>query len=241
MPPNIGSDQYRTFIVGQLSPAARAVEQAAKPSITISRLTGAGGHTVAGKLAEYLQANSPAHAPWTVFDRNLMEKVLEDHHLSKELAKFEHERHKPFIHDALEEILGLHPSSWTIVQHTAETIWKLTRLGNVILVGLGANLVTASLKHVFHVRLVASQERCVQRVQELQHLDSKAALAYVKEQDTGRRRYVKDHFHKDDDDPLLYDLVINTDRITYDDAARLIGDTVMHRFKLARPPVPALA
>jgi len=231
---NIGHEQCLTFINCQLAPATSATVPAIKPAITISRMTGAGGRTVAGKVAEYLQPRAPAPCPWTVFDRDLMDKVMEDHHLSKSVAKFIPEGHKPFIRDALEEILGLHPSAWTMVQHTAETIWKLANMGFVILVGRGANVVTASLKNAFHVRLVGSQERCSQRVQEIYRLEAKTALEFIRTHDAGRKRYVKEHYHKEIDDPLLYDLMINTDRITYDDAARMIGDAVIQRFKLAR-------
>ena len=58
---NIDLEQCRTFIDCQLSPGMRSSgDRAIKPAITISRLTGAGGHTVAGKLAEYLAGKRPA-------------------------------------------------------------------------------------------------------------------------------------------------------------------------------------
>lgn len=48
----------------------------------ISRQTGSGSTRIANKLADYLQAFTPADArPWTVFDKNLITKVLEDHQL----------------------------------------------------------------------------------------------------------------------------------------------------------------
>lgn len=236
---NIGYERCLSFINCQLQPGP-PVEPAIKPAVTISRQTGAGGRTVAGKLADYLQTRVPAQCTWTVFDKNLMSKVLEDHHLSQQVAKYEPESHKPFIRDALEELLGLHPSTWTIVHQTAETIWRLASMGNVILVGRGANVVTASLKNAFHVRLVGSVERRITRVQEVYRLDAKAAAEFVKVEDKGRVHYLKEHYHRDIDDPMLYDLIVNTDRCGYDEAARMIGEAVIHRFKLARQePVPA--
>jgi hypothetical protein len=38
----------------------------------------------------------------------------------------------------VEEVLGLHPSGWTLVQHTTKTILRLAGLGHTILVGRGA-------------------------------------------------------------------------------------------------------
>ena len=50
-------------------------------AVTLSRQTGCGAFVVAEKLAHYLQEHSKSGSPWTVFDRNLMDKVLEDHNL----------------------------------------------------------------------------------------------------------------------------------------------------------------
>jgi cytidylate kinase len=197
-------------------------------------MTGAGGHTIASKLADYLQTRAPADCHWTVFDRNLMEKVLDDHHLSKRTAEFIPENHKSMLRDTVEELLGLHPSSWTLVQQTAETILHLAEMGYVILVGRGANVITSKLANVFRVRLAGSLEKRTERVQQVYDLDRPHALEFIQKQDKGRRRYLKEHFGKEIDDPLLYDLIINTDGLGYDDAARLIGDEVIHRFHLDR-------
>ena len=51
----------------------------------------------------------------------------------------------------VEEVLGLHPSGWTLVQHATQTILRLAGLGRAILVGRGANIITARLPNVFHV------------------------------------------------------------------------------------------
>jgi cytidylate kinase len=44
--------------------------------------------------------------------------------------------------------------------------------------------------------------------------------------DQGRKRYVTKYYEKDIDDPLLYHLVINTDRVSYPEAARVIADAM---------------
>ncbi len=232
---NIGFERCRSFINCQLRPGMRGGgDSLVKPTITISRMTGSGGRTVATTLAEYLQTKVPGHAPWTVFDRKLVERALEDHHLSKRIAEFMPENHKFMLTDIFEELLGLHPSSWTLVHQTAETILHLAQLGYVILVGRGANVVTRKLENVFHVRLVGSVEKRTERVQQVYDLDRGTALEFIHREDKGRRRYLKEHFDEDIDDPLLYHLVINTDRIGYKDAARLIGDEVIRRFQLDR-------
>ena len=121
------------------------------------------------------------------------------------------------------------------MEETAETILRLAHLGNVILVGRGASIVTRKLENAFHVRLVGELENRVARIQQLYNFDRRQALEFIHRQDKGRRRYLKEHYDRDIDDPVLYDLVINTDRVRYEDATRLIGDAVIHRFHLDCP------
>jgi hypothetical protein len=157
-----------------------------------------------------------------VFDRNLVEKVLEDHNLPARLAKFMPEDRVSEITDTMDELFGLHPPSWVLVRKTSETILHLAELGHVILIGRGSNIITAKLPHVFHVRLVGSLETRVKHLQQLNKLSLKQAQQLANREDLARRRYVKQFFGKDIDDPLLYHLVINTDLISVDDASRMI-------------------
>ncbi len=55
------------------------------------------------------------------------------------------------------------------------------------------------------------------------------ALARITQEDRGRKRYLRKYFDADPDDPLLYNLIINTDEVPYQEAARIIGDAVLHR------------
>ena len=204
-----------------------------KPAITISRQCGSGGRSVASQLAEYLEPHAPFGCHWTIFDRNLIRKVLEDHWVSARLAEFLPESSKSLLAELLVKLRGKHPSASDIVVQTVETIWQLAAGGYVILVGRAGNVITAKLPNVFHVRLVASLEKRIERVEEVYDFDRFAALEYIKSQDAAKRQYLKEYFGQDIDNPELYHLVVNTDRIAYDDAARLIGDAVINWLKLA--------
>jgi hypothetical protein len=229
-----GLERCRTFINTQLQPHGHAVT-AAEPglrwrAVTISRQTGSGAHTVGETLATLLQPHTSKDArPWTVFDRNLVEKVLEDHHLPQRLARFIPEDKASAITETVDELLGLHPPSWTLIRQFTDTILRLVELGNVILIGRGSVVVTGEAKDVFHVRLVGSLEKRVARIQETNHLDKAAALDLIRREDRGRERYLKKHFKADIDDPLLYHMVINTDLVPYDEAARIIADAMVKR------------
>ncbi|HZD79216.1 MAG TPA: cytidylate kinase-like family protein [Actinomycetota bacterium] len=207
------------------------------PVVTISRQTGAGAHVVADELLDLLIARAPKGSPtWTVFDRNLVDEVLRHHDLPARLATFMREDRVSHVADAMEELFGLHPRASTLVKRTADTILHLAEIGNVILIGRGANLITARLDWAFHVRLVGSAGKRIAYLQGRLHMDPGAAAQYLRAQDLGRQRYVKEYYGRDIDDPLQYDLVINTDGIPYREAARIIADATSLLGSSPEPP-----
>ena len=197
--------------------------------ITISRQAGAGGITVGEKLVAYLEKHDQeVFCPWTLFDRNLISAVLNEHNLPQEFAKFMPEDKVSEVQDMMEELFGLHPSEWAFVHKTTQTILHLAQMGNVILVGRGASVITRKfLSTGFHVRLIGSLPMRIRHIQDYYHLKQDDAINLIKKEDGGRKRYLNQNFDKDINDPLLYDLIINTDFISYDDAAQIIGDHVL--------------
>ena len=234
-------ERCRAFINCQIQPdegkpVATIAPTPAHLAVTLSRQTGVGGHAVAENLASWLDARVPGEGrQWTVFDRNLVERVLEDHHLPAKLAHFMTEARRSAIEDMVEELLGLHPSSWTLAQQTTETILKLAELGHVVVVGRGANRVAAKLPHVFHVRLIGSEERRVEHVSHQLKLSAKAARAFIEREDQSKRRYLRKLFKADIDDPMAYHLILNMDSIEPKAAAEVIGHAVLTWAKLSAP------
>ena len=196
--------------------------------ITISRQSGCGAHVFSEELAAYLQAIRPAGAPpWTVFDRTLVEAVLQDQHLPASLARFMPEDKVSWLNDIIEDLCSLHPPMETLVRRTSETILRLAALGGIIVVGRGANVITAKLPGALHVRLIGSLEMRTAQIEHYDGLSRKDALQRVKQEDAGRRRYLKRYFGKDIDDPLLYNIVINTDSVAPREAARMVGSLAL--------------
>lgn len=216
-------ERCQAYLLAQSS-IPKAEKGTARGAITISRQTGAGAITIAQLLADYLQKRKPENGPWGIFDRNLINHVLEDHLLPKRLEAFMPEDATSHIRDAVEEILGLHPSSWSLLQHTSETILKLAQRGNTIIVGRGSQIITANLKNVLHVRLVAPLEQRINHVREYYHLSAEQSEKFVLRWDRAHKRYLKQNFGVKIDDPLQHHLTINTGQFTYPEVARVIGD-----------------
>jgi cytidylate kinase len=226
---NASLDRCYSFINSQTTPAANpAVPAGIRRAVTISRQAGCGAVHVAEKLANYLQRHAPVPGVnWTVFDRELMDKVLADHNLPKYLAQFLPEDRASQIEDTLADIFGVHPPTQTVVKQTAETLLQLAELGNAILIGRAGNIVTAKLPNILHVRLVASLEDRIERICRDDHKSPAEARQFCLEEELARTRYVKTYFHADINDALLYHLVINTSLVGCNNAARMIGDAVL--------------
>lgn len=226
MSAQISFENCLAFLNWQWSGAARQTAAEAperRTAITISRQAGAGGHTIAEKLALRLQACAPKGSPpWTVFDRNLVKQVLEDHHLPARLAQHLPEDRTSRVEDIIDDLFGMKPPTWELIEQSAETILRLASLGNVILIGRGANVVAARLPNVLHVRLVAPLEQRITQMQALRGLTRKAAAVVARREDRGRARYLRKYFKADTDDPLLYHLVLNTGLVSHDEAVDLI-------------------
>lgn len=219
-------NRCQAFLDAQLRPGLPAdslTETITLRAITISRQAGCGAAMVAERLAQLLKTRDKSiAAPWTVFDRNLIEQVLKDHNLPVRFAKYLPEDRVSEIQDVMDELFGLHPSTWTVVEHTAETILRLTQLGNVILIGRGANLITARLPGVFHVRLVAPLAERIEHAHRFYNMTPNEACEFIHREDKGRARYLKKYFEADAEDPLHYHLVINTSLVSFEAAAGLI-------------------
>ena len=54
-----------------------------------------------------------------------------------------------YISGDVDVLLGIHPSQWTLLRKMTESILQLARMGKVIIVGRGANIITAKQKIFF--------------------------------------------------------------------------------------------
>jgi len=180
---------------------------------------------IAGQVAQILQkTESTWRDAWEVFDQQLFEVTLQGQHWPKKLAEKITEEKRFFIDELMDDLFSLRPPSWVLIPQVAETTLRLAVSGHVILVGHGATIVTAKLPNVFHVRLTGTLSGRIERTQKLRGLTPAAAAKFIRMEDRKRKKFLKTHFHARLDNELLYDLVVNTDRITDADAAAIIAE-----------------
>jgi cytidylate kinase len=213
-------------------PQSGAVRPAAefRPFITLGRETGAGATTTGLALVPLLdQALKEPGQGWVFLDKNLLAHALATHDLPERLAQHLPEDKVSEIKAVVGELVGLHPSLWELEHKVAEAILQLAHVGRVIIAGRAAYLITRSLPGGFHVKLAASAEVRVERMMRLLNCEAAAAAAHLRKTDRARRRFVRTRFGRDPDDAHLYDLVINTDRMTPGAVARIILEGLRSR------------
>jgi len=242
--PNLSAaDRAKAYLASQRrtsqNPEAAPRRTLPGPAITISRQSGTGAFHLAERTAEIMRAVEPGDAvPWTVFDRELIDRTLKEHNLPKALAEFLPEDHRSTLRDLVDEWLGVVPPPWEIVPKISETVLHLAYAGHVILLGRGSSLITARMPNVFRVRLVGSPARRAERLLAQTNLTREAALGFLDAEDQARARYVRAHFQADINDCLLYHLVINTDALPAEEVAQLIAGAAKRRFQGAAADRP---
>ncbi|MFO7525586.1 MAG: cytidylate kinase-like family protein [Ignavibacteriaceae bacterium] len=201
------------------------------PCIAVSREPGAGANTVCQKVLDVLQAKTKEpEENWAYFNRKLLEKVLEDGNLPKIVSEYLSEGKYSYFNDAVSELLGIRPSDWTILQKTTETVLQLGRMGKVIIVGRASVIITSKLTNAFHLRLIAPLENRIEHTMKKRGISKLESIKLLEKETEARKKFVRSYFHREIDDPSLYNLILNTGKFTYDEAAEIIANTVIKKF-----------
>jgi cytidylate kinase len=93
---------------------------------------------------------------------------------------------------------------------------------NAVIVGRGGHVELRDQTDVLNVRIIAHFETRIARIIQENGMERTEAARMLKQSDKERCKYVKHFFLVDCSDPELYDIVINTSKISPDAAARLI-------------------
>ena len=170
------------------------------PVIAMTREMGSLGKDVALGLAEALDLAIVHHE---VVEHHLADKV----HLSASA-----------VHRFLEGGSGILERwkvrrRWTAL-YTAEEICELAASGNVVIRGWGATHVLRPVPHVVCARVCAPLDfRTRVLMQRLGIDDESAARKEIERNDAAHARSILQLFGADWQDPVLYDLVLNTERV----------------------------
>lgn len=199
--------------------------------ITVSREVGAGGSDVARLLGERLG--------WSVLDRDMIPLVAARLSLDEGAVERMDEQPARWAHrlgEAMRMVvppeagvipdIGIIPNPDAVANAARAVILEAAQRPPLIIVGHGAQCLFRDRPGTLHVRLVAPISARIQRLQGRFGWDATHAVAEAKRFDADRRAYTERHYKRDWSDPLLYDIQINTGRITIEQAVRMVQSLV---------------
>jgi len=192
--------------------------------VSVSRQPWAGGDEVAERVAGWLD--------YGLFGLEALRELARDPGLRDRLvADLE-----PATRAAVEARAGLlfddpDPAE---VREVAGVVAALGERGMAVVVGRGAISVLPR-ERTLRVLVVAPREERARRLAAAQGLSPEAAAAQLESEDGERLAFLRDRLGLAGDDPALYDLVLNTERLAPDAAAALVVEAVRRRFPPGAP------
>ena len=200
--------------------------------VCISRVTGSGGEDVGRLVAAKLNV-----------------RYLDDEIIAQAAAKggvspadvADAERRKSLLSRVLTElgsghaaeawaVTGIAPpvsgdeSSPALLQSLiVDVVHEVAGQGDIVIAAHGASFALGGRSDVLRVHVAASPETRARRLAESSELTSKAAQKQIRESDASRADYLRRFYGIESEVPTHYDLVVNTDTMSYEDAAQLVA------------------
>jgi cytidylate kinase len=119
------------------------------------------------------------------------------------------------------------------LQALESVIRELARSQSVVIRGRGSEFILKDYPGSLHVMVVAPLELRVKRLMESLNLDRETARQEAERFDSSLREFIKRYFKAELEDPLNYDLVINTGRFSLQAAASMIVDALSSKERTA--------
>ncbi|HEX9057188.1 MAG TPA: cytidylate kinase-like family protein [Ktedonobacterales bacterium] len=197
-------------------------------AVTISRQYGSGGGEIGARLARKLG--------WQLVDHEIVARVAGELRIAEAEAYLRDEHADSFFERMWGAMrLGapegpiidasLLPINEERVYHEAlcRVVEAAARAGQAVIIGRGAQAVLKGWRDVLHVRVVAPPEQRLAYVMRREGLDAEQAQRRMRMKDRDRVRYMQSLHHCGADDPMYYDLIINTGVLDLDGAVDLIS------------------
>jgi cytidylate kinase len=185
--------------------------------ITISRLMGSLGEEISAKVANQLG--------YRLVCRDLINQAARQSGASiAALAEI----------DEL-GLLGFQPSAQerrVYQQAIRKIMCEIAESGDVVIVGRGGQVILRDRSDTLHVRIVAPLELRIQRVADKQGIEPGAARAQVEASDRSHLNYLRRCHKINWNDPVLYDLILNTHHLHPDRGVEIICFALKERTSL---------
>jgi cytidylate kinase len=192
------------------------------PDIVISRDPGSGGHLVAEMVAAKLK--------WKFLDKDLMNGLAHELNIpEKEFADVDENTRGWFV-DSVQSLLNPHyVNDLHYLSHLKKIILHVAQDDDVVILGRGANLIIPP-DQCLRVRITASFSQRVANTVKHESKTREAAAEWVRKVESKRVHFVQQYFGVNPYNPWHYDIVINTDNITLEQARDLTINAFFTKF-----------
>lgn len=196
------------------------------PFVTISRQAGAGGTALARRLAEHLNGEAAGgERHWSVFDRELVDKVAADHHINQELVDMLERHNRTWVEEFFNGMTFEYtPSELRVFRSLVSSVRALAQAGLVILVGRGAYMITQNMPGGLHVRLVAPREHRIGTMMALRGQTQAQAADQIRWLDQEREAFLRKHWPDNPLAPERFTITFNTAALTEPQMVRCVVD-----------------
>ena len=161
-----------------------------------------------GSLAKEVALDLARTQNLTVMRHEVGDHVAEKMHVSKSMINRLREGKAGMVE-------RLTADKESIALYTAEELFELAQKGNVVLRGWGATCLLHPISHVVCVRITRPMPKRVEwLMSELDTDDAEFAESEIRRSDAAHSARMHHQFGVTWGDPVLYDLVLNTDRVS---------------------------
>ena len=178
------------------------------PIITISRGSFSGGKMLAEALAKRLGYRS--------IDRDQVIQKAAAWGVSQEDLRAAIEKPPTFLGQSQH-------TKYIYLAFIQAALTEEVRSGNAIYHGLAGHLLLGRGPHVLRTRIIAPMEFRIARLQERLQYGRKEAIAYIEKMDEDRRKWTQFLYGVDWRDASLYDLVLNLEQMSPEEACDVIS------------------
>ncbi len=193
--------------------------------ITITSGIGSGGLSIARSVSEKLELE-------LYDDQRLQEEAIKVGISTEEIKSLDHKA--PGL---LTRLLNHRPGTYLDVM--GAVIYEVASRGEGIILGHGAPWLLKDFGCALHVRVYASESSRIPNLMDQLGLNRESAEKMIHKSDHERKGFLQFTFHMDWDDPSLFDLIINQDKLGTDSSARLIVE-VAQSYKIKECSLTAL-
>lgn len=188
--------------------------------VTISRESGSGGTIIAAMLARELA--------FDLFHREVIQEMAESANISTRIVETLDEKGLSMLEDSVAAMIRerhLWPDEF--LRYLMKVVGTIGKHGRAVIVGRGAQFILAENENL-KVRVIAPLPMRIQNVVQALDISESEAQKRILKNDSDRRSFSRKYFYADVTDPLNYDLVINTARMSIDAGVRSIVAALNH-------------